>query len=174
MKMPIYKALSVTKAKKGILGIVIETPTVSTWLELSIAGVPARLYSNQWCYGGVFEPDPKKVISINIPGNELNADKVVILYILLHEHAHYKQSIESKCYPDLLADYYLGKKIDGGVSHSLERAANKYAMNIMTRLGISPSVIAERLNKNLLQTYNAEALCTYNRWARRYFRSVTP
>jgi len=148
--------------------ITVPSPTC---LDLSIAGVPVRLYSNQWCYGGVFEPDPL-IISVSIPCNEPDADKVVVLYILLHELAHYKQSIESKGYSNLLAHYLSVKKIGGEISHPLERAANKYAMNIMTRLGISPSVIVERLAKTLPLVYNAEALRTYNRWARRYFRSV--
>ena len=114
---------------------------------MQICGIPVYIDEN-WDggrYSGSFWDGDSPIIDLYIPCARSKADKLTVLFILLHEYAHAKQN--GAIGPNGMAGI---NECCAEVTHVMkptEQAANKYAMNILVRLGIPPSAIEERLRK---------------------------
>ena len=114
----------------------------------AISGIPVYLYENCWRegrYSGSFWDGDSPTIELNIPCAWSKADKLTVLFILLHEYAHAKQN--NAIGPHGMAGIIAHCAQDAHEMQPLEQAANKYAMNSLIRLGILPGVIEKRLQK---------------------------
>ena len=138
-----------------------------------VLGVPITIYEHMNKYYGRYNIDERE-IKIDIPANWHDADKPVVLFILLHEIAHHKQRILARENFFCLQRFKTCAEDQKGLLPT-EVAANKHAVRAMLKMGIPPSAIDASLNS----AFGPEAFTRTGhkyrqyRWIGRYFRART-
>ena len=143
-------------------------------LRIYVLGIPVTINQYTTEYYGRYHIKERK-IEIDIPTNWHDADKLVILYILLHEIAHYRQHVLAG--KDLFYLRYPKMHITKGQEGLLPRevAANKHAVRALVKIGIPPSAIDASLCSALGPECFTRTGHKYRqyRWMGRYFRART-
>jgi len=105
-------------------------------------------------------------IRLDVPGASAEADKVVVLYILLHELAHHKQHTNMP-YEQIAT---LDRKCQSEPGSPIEMAANKYAIRMITSLGLPPHAV----RAHLIAALGGNAKYLTGAWPAKYLRGITP
>ena len=128
--------------------------TAHVWISMPlptpvalIFDIPINVCENSLTggYGGTFWWDDSPRIELSVPGDWASADKLVVLSILLHEYAHAKQ--HATLGSDKMVGFCEHYKQSAPNIKPLEKAANKYALNIVARLGIPPSAVGKKMKE---------------------------
>jgi len=151
--------MSFGEVERWTLRVIPET------VHLSMGNVPLTIYGCQGGYSGMYKPIAGE-IRLQVPGGIADADRIVVLYILLHEYAHCKHAtIGPQSFLALTSDY---RAVDSAqIEHPVDVMAHKHAIRAMVGLGIPPSIIADRLLKAGLDIFIPQALAAKSPWARK-------